>query len=70
MGISNIAVASAGPLATLITGAMLYFVGGKARLPEGPRAAYLVAIAVFVLSAFFLRRVDPKPREEAVPEPA
>ena len=63
MGISNIAVASAGPLATVIGGAMLYFVGGEARLPDGPRAAYLVAIVVFFLSAFFLRRVDATPRE-------
>ena len=70
MGISNIAVASAGPLATVIGGSMLYFVGGELRLPEGPRAAYLVAIAVFVLSAFFLRRVDPRPREAAAPSPA
>ena len=66
MGISNIAVASAGPLAAVIGGAMLYFVGGPLRLPEGPRAAYLIAIAVFVLSAFFLRRVDARPREEAL----
>jgi MFS family permease len=65
MGISNIAVASAGPLATVIGGAMLYFIGGKDRLPEGPRAAYLVAVGVFALSAFFLRRVDARPREEA-----
>ena len=64
MGISNIAVASAGPLASVIGGVMLFVVGGEARLPEGPRSAYLVTIAVFVLSAFFLRRVDARPREE------
>jgi MFS family permease len=64
MGISNIAVAAGGPLASVIGGAMLFFVGGEARLPEGPRSAYLVAIVVFLLSAFFLRRVDARPREE------
>ena len=63
MGISNIAVASAGPLAAIIGGTMLFFVGGKDRLPEGPRAAYLVAILVFALSAYFLRRVDARPRD-------
>jgi len=61
MGISNIAVASAGPLASVIGGTMLYFVGGEARRPEGPRAAYLLAIFVFVGAAFFLRRVDATP---------
>ncbi|HJP88904.1 MAG TPA: MFS transporter [Candidatus Limnocylindrales bacterium] len=63
MGISNIAVASAGPLASVIGGTMLFFVGGELRRPEGPRAAYLLAIVVFVGAAFFLRRVDARPRE-------
>ena len=64
MGISNIAVAAGGPLASVIGGAMLFFVGGETRAPEGPRSAYLVATVVFLLSAFFLRRVDARPREE------
>jgi MFS family permease len=63
MGISNIAVAAGGPLASVIGGAMLFFVGGETRAPAGPRSAYLVAIGVFLLSAFFLRRVDARPRE-------
>ncbi|HEX8024888.1 MAG TPA: MFS transporter [Candidatus Limnocylindrales bacterium] len=62
MGISNIAVAGGGPLAAFIGGVMLYVVGGADRLPEGPRSAYLVAVVVFALAAFFLRRVDPRPR--------
>ncbi len=62
MGISNIAVAIGGPLASVIGGACLFFIGGKLHDPAGPRAAYLVATAVFALSAFFLRRVDPRPR--------
>ncbi|HLX35428.1 MAG TPA: MFS transporter [Candidatus Limnocylindrales bacterium] len=64
MGISNIAVAGGGPLAAAIGGVMLFFVGGAARVPEGPRSAYLVAVIVFIGAAFFLRRVDPRPRGE------
>jgi MFS family permease len=63
MGISNIAVAAGGPLASIIGGAALFFIGGASRDPAGPRAGYLIAIAVFALSAFFLRRVDPRPRD-------
>jgi len=70
MGISNIAVAAGGPLASVIGGTMLFFVGGAARDPAGPRSAYLVAIAVFVGAAFFLRRVDPRPRGTVVVAPA
>jgi MFS family permease len=62
MGISNIAVAIGGPLATVIGGTALFFIGGPLHDPAGPRAAYILAIGVFVLSAFFLRRVDPRPR--------
>ena len=63
MGISNIATASAGSLAAVIGGAMLFFVGGADRVPEGPRSIYLVGIVLFFLAGFFLRRVDPRPRE-------
>jgi len=64
MGISNIAVAAGGPLASIIGGAALFFIGGAARDPANFFVAYLISIAVFALSAFFLRRVDPRPREE------
>jgi len=63
MGISNIAVAAGGPFASVIGGAFLFFVGGAARLPEGPRTAFLSAIVLFFFAAFFLRRVDPRPRD-------
>jgi MFS family permease len=63
MGISNIAVAAGGPFASVIGGVLLFFVGGEARLPEGPRAAFLAAIGLFLLAAFFLRRVDSRPRD-------
>jgi MFS family permease len=65
MGISNIAVAGGGPLAAAIGGVMLFFVGGASRDPAGPRSAYLVAVVVFFLAGFFLRRVDPRPRTAA-----
>jgi len=56
MGISNIAVVSGGPFASIIGGSLLYFVGGEVRSGDGPRAAFAAAIALFLLSAFFLRR--------------
>ena len=67
MGISNIAVVPAGPFASVIGGALLFVVGGAVRSGDGPRAAFAAAIALFVLAAFFLRRVDARPREEPLP---
>ncbi len=64
MGISNIAVVAGGPFASVIGGGLLYFVGGEVRSGSGPRAAFAAAIALFALAAFFLRRVDARPREE------
>jgi MFS family permease len=63
MGISNIAVAAGGPFASVVGGAILFFIGGPARLPEGPRVAFVAAIVLFALAAFFLRRVDARPRD-------
>ena len=63
MGISNIAVAAGGPLATVVAGAILFVVGGPDRVAEGPRAAFVAATALFALAAFFLRRVDARPRD-------
>jgi MFS family permease len=64
MGISNIAVAAAGTFAGVLVGPIIDIVGGKAQTPEGPRVAWLAAVAFFPLSAFFLRRVDPTPRDQ------
>jgi MFS family permease len=63
MGISNIAVAAAGTLAAALVGPIIDVVGGKAETGDGPRAAYLAAVVFFVLAAWFLRSVDPRPRE-------
>ena len=68
MGISNIAVAAAGALTGALVGPLIDIVGqGKLELPEGPRAAWLAAVAFFVLAAVVLRRVDPTKREQRVP---
>ena len=61
MGISNIAVVAGGPFASVIGGSLLFFVGGEVRSGDGPRAAFAAAIALFLLAAFFLRRVDATP---------
>ena len=64
MGISNIAVALAGPTATLVAGPVMDAVGGTTNGGSGPRAALLVGTLLFGLSAILLRRVDPRPREQ------
>jgi hypothetical protein len=68
MGISNLAVALAGPVAALAAGPIIDIVGGGvAQTGDGPRAAFLAGIAFFVLAAVFLRPVDPQPREHRAP---
>jgi MFS family permease len=64
MGISNLAVGLAGPVAALLAGPIIDIVGGgAAQTGDGPRAAFLAGIVFFVLAAVFLRPVDPRPRE-------
>ncbi len=64
MGISNIAVAAGGPLASVIGGAALFVLTtGVVVAPLGPRAAFALAVGLFALAAFFLRRVDARPRD-------
>ena len=72
MGISNLAVGLAGPVAGLLAGPIIDIVGGIQETGEGPRAAFLAGVAFFVLAAVFLRPVDPRPRESraAVPSQA
>lgn len=64
MGISNLAVGLAGPVAALLAGPIIDAVGGPAETGEGPRAAFVAGVVLFALSAVFLRPVDPRPREE------
>jgi MFS family permease len=63
MGISNLAVGLAGPVAALLAGPIIDAVGGVAETGEGPRAGFLAGIVLFALGAVFLRPVDPTPRE-------
>jgi MFS family permease len=64
MGISNLAVGLALPVASVLAGPIISAVGGQAATGDGPRAAFLAGISFFVLAAAFLRPVDPRPREE------
>ena len=70
MGISNLAVGLAGAVAGLVAGPIIDVVGGKAETGDGPRAAFLAGVTLFVLAAAFLRPVDPRPREERLAEEA
>jgi hypothetical protein len=73
MGISNLAVGLAGPVAGLLAGPIMDAVGGPLATGDGPRAAFLSGIVLFALGALFLLPVDPRPRETVqprVPEPA
>jgi MFS family permease len=63
MGLSNVATASAGVLAIAIGGTLMDLVGG----PAGPRAALLMAVALFGVGALLLRPVDARRREEGLP---
>jgi len=63
MGISNLAVGLAGPVAALLAGPIIDVVGGVQQTGDGPRAAFLVGTVFFGLAAILLRPVDPRPRE-------
>ena len=57
MGISNVATASAGILATAFGGSLMDLVGGADRLGSGPRAAMWLAVGCYALGALLLRPV-------------
>jgi len=60
MGMSNVATASAGPVALIIGGPLLTLLPGG----EGPRAAMAAGALFFVIGALLLRPVDPRRRED------
>lgn len=62
MGMSNMGTAMAGPVAAVFGGVAVYLAGGI-EFSWGPRAAYAVGVAFFILSALLLRPVDPTPRD-------
>lgn len=65
MGMSNVATASAGPLALIVGGPILYVLPGG----EGTRLAMIAGLVFFVVGALLLRPVDPRRREEVPPTP-
>jgi MFS family permease len=62
MGISNVATASAGVLATAVGGRLMDAVGGVERLGSGPRAAMWLAVGCYAVGAILLRPVREPPR--------
>jgi MFS family permease len=67
MGISNVATACAGPLALLTGGTLMDIVGGREEAGSGPRAAFVVGVALFAIGALLLTRVEERRREDEVP---
>jgi hypothetical protein len=63
MGMSNLAVGLAGPVAALLAGPIIDVVGGASQTGDGPRAAFLAGVAFFAAAAVLLRPVDPRPHE-------
>ena len=60
MGMSNVATASAGPVALIIGGPLLTLMPGG----PGPRAAMAAGALFFLIGALLLRPVDPRRRED------
>jgi MFS family permease len=70
MGISNVATATAGIFSLLAGGKLMDFVNGVAGYGSGPRAAFLLAVAFFVIGALLLRPVvEPRSRQDPSPVP-
>jgi MFS family permease len=64
MGLSNVATASSGALALVVGGIIIDVIGGPQHDGIGPRTAFAVAIAFYVLAAICLRPVDERRRED------
>jgi len=67
MGISNVATACAGPLALITGGTLMDLVGGPEESGNGPRAAFGISVALFLLGAVLLTRVVEGRREDSAP---
>ena len=66
MGISNVATATAGIFSLLTGGKLMDIVNGLTSYGDGPRAAFLLAVAYFALGALLLRPVvEPTSRRVA-----
>ena len=64
MGLSNVATGASGLLATAIGGVVIDIVNQAAGIGSGPRAAFLVGMAFYIVAAILLGPVDPRRREE------
>ena len=70
MGMSNVATASAGPVALVVGGTLMDLVGGVEEGSAGPRAAFVAAVLFYALGAVFLRPVpEPTPSRPIGAEP-
>ena len=68
MGMSNVATASAGPVALIVGGTLMDVIGGVEEGPAGPRAAFAAAVLFYALGALFLRPVpEPRPSPPSAP---
>ena len=66
MGISNVATATAGIFSLMTGGQLMDLVNDVAAYGDGPRAAFLLAVAYFALGALLLRPVvEPRSRRDA-----
>lgn len=70
MGISNVATATAGIFSLLTGGKLMDIVNGLASYGDGPRAAFLLAVAYFAVGALLLRPVVEPARRRDEPAPA
>src|SRR3990172_6719310 len=72
MGFSNVATAAAGIFSLMTGGRLMDIVNDLATYGDGPRAAFVLAVASFALGALLLRPVvEPRSRrDEAVAAPA
>jgi hypothetical protein len=68
MGLSNVATSSATVFAVMTGGLLLDFVNRTFTYGDGPRAAYLLGAAYYVVAALLLRPVkEPDRRHRAEP---
>ena len=70
MGLSNVATGSSGLLATVVGGLVLDWVTSAAGPAAGPRAAFLVGVALYGVAALLLRPVVEPHRGTAAPDAA
>jgi MFS family permease len=68
MGLSNVATGASSPVAVAIAGLIIDGVNSAMGIGTGPRVAFLVGAAFYVVAAVLLRPVDPTRREESIPE--